>query len=296
MKNVRIFSLAIVLLFAYSCNTPVGNESEYSGHASFYAEKNIQPYIETTLVAYSGFAPKESYTPIFKREIDVVNIFLADKSNLVFMSRDLDKSEKAFFKKQKQTIRTEKIMLGAIALISPMGEDSTYTENEFMELLVTNDENSPKILFDDVQSANFNYFYDKLKKQGKKFGKHVKCLHSNTEVINYMKDHKQCIGVIGYNWISDIDDKEVLKSMENVQLVRVSKGNSSNYVIPTMYYVYEKQYPFTHFWYAHYHGGQKALEAGLLNYIIDEKGQLIAKKSGLQPYYRVSREFKFVFE
>src|SRR6218665_2314936 len=248
MKSVRIFSFIAIGIVLFSCNTPVGNKADYTGNATFYAEKNIQPYIETTLVAYSGFAPKESYTPVFKREIDVVNTFLADKSNLIFISRDLDDSERSYFKKLKYAIRTEKIILGAIALISPQGEDSTYTEDEFMKLLVSDDENSPKILFDEVQSANFNYFYDKLKKQGKKFGDRVKCLHGNPEVIKYMKENKNCIGVIGYNWISDIDDKEMMKSMENVQLLQVSKGSSKNYVIPTMYYVFEKQYPFTHYW------------------------------------------------
>jgi len=296
MKNVQIFNFFLIGILLFSCDSPVSNKVDYTGTATFYAEKNIQPYIETTLVAYKGFAPKETHVPVFKREIDVVNTFLDDKSNLIFISRDLDASEKKYFKKIKYTIRTEKIILGAIAIISPMGEDSTYTENEFMKLLVSNDENAPKILFDDVQSSNFNYFYDKLKKQGKKFGKHVKCLHSNIEVINYIKKNKNCIGVIGYNWISDIDDKEVLELMKNVQLLQVSKKNSNNYCIPTQYYVYEKQYPFTHYWYAHYHGGKKAIQAGLVNYIKNEKGQLIAKKSGLQPYYRISRELKFIFE
>ena len=296
MKNVRIFSTSLLLVFLFACDTPLTNKSEYEGTATFVAEKNIQPYIETLLVAYSGFAPKEHYTPKFEREIDVINTFLADKSNLVFMSRDLDESELAHFKKMKYTIRTEKIILGAIALVSPMGEDSTYTEDEVYKMMLSNDENSPKILFDDVQSANFNYFYDRLKKQGKKFGSRVKCLHGNQEVIDYMKTHKNCIGVIGYNWISDIDDKEVVANMENVQLLQISKKSTKNYVIPTMYYVYEKQYPFTHFWYAHYHGSKKGLEAGLLNYVINQKGQLLAKKSGLQPYYKISREFEFVFE
>jgi hypothetical protein len=84
--------------------------------------------------------------------------------------------------------------------------------------------------------------------------------------------------------------------MKNVQLLQISKKSTKNYVIPTTYYVYEKQYPFTHFWYAHYHGSKKGLEAGLLNYVINQKGQLLAKKSGLQPYYKISREFEFVFE
>lgn len=296
MKRILNFSLLISGIFFFSCGDSKNTSSKKDEPTEFFVEKNLQPYIETTLIAYSGYAPKEHFKPIFAREIDVVNAFMNDKSFLVLMSRDLDSSEKAYFKKLNFGIRTDKIILGAIALISKQGEDSTYTEAEFMKLLTTDDKNSPKIVFDDVQSSNFNYFYDRLKKEGKEFGSRVKCLHGNEEVIQYMKEHGDCIGVIGYNWISDVDSKAVQERMKGIQIIEVAKGNSKNFVLPTMYYVYEKQYPFTHFWYAHLHGDRNGMEAGLLNYIRNERGQLIAKKSGMQPYYRISREFKFIFE
>jgi len=130
----------------------------------------------------------------------------------------------------------------------------------------------------------------------KKFGPNVKCVKTNLEVIDYVKNNEHCIGVIGFNWISDYDDPEVKKRCENFSIVSVAKGSGSNFVPPFMYYVYEKQYPFIGFWYIHNKGSKSDLEAGFSNYLINEKGQLIAKKSGIQPYFKIAREFNIVQE
>lgn len=299
MKKTRICSLIFCSAVFVACE---GNDNPLAyddttmsrGKTTIYVEKNLQPYIETTIMAFQGFRPKATVNAKYEREIDVINTFIDRKTDAIVISRDFTKQERDEFLGEQVVFRTNKILVGSIALLTPKTEDSTYTETEFLRLLTSTDKNDPKILFDDVQSANFDYFLERI--APKQFGPNVKCLKGNQEVIDYMKENKHCIGVIGFNWISDIDDPKVVKRCENLNIVSVSKGNSDHFVPPFMYYVYEKEYPFIHFWYIHNKGSKSDLEAGFVNYLISEKGQLIAKKSGLQSYYKMTREFNIVVE
>lgn len=299
MKKPGICSLILSLILLISCDgsdNPLAYDDTTNsrGKATIYVEKNLQPYLETTIMSFEGFRPEAHITAKYEREIDVINTFIDRKTDAIIISRDFTKKEREEFLADQVAFRTNKILVGSIALLTPKTEDSTYTETEFLRLLTSTNEKDPKILFDDVQSANFEYFLDRI--APKQFGPNVKCLKGNQEVIDYIKNNKHCIGVIGFNWISDIDDPKVLERCKNLNIVSVSKGSTDHFVPPFTYYVYEKEYPFIHFWYIHNKGSKSDLEAGFVNYLISEKGQLIAKKSGLQSYYKMTREFNFVVE
>lgn len=296
MKQLTIFSL-LLLATSFGCgeNPLAFDENTNSrGSTTIYVEQNVEPLIETSIMAFEGIRPKAHIVPKYKRELDIINSFIDKKTKAIIISRDFSKEERKEFSQVNVSFKTNKLAIGAIALIGPDGDDSTYTEEEFLKLLTTTDKNAPKIVFDDVQSANFNYFLDRI--APKSFGPNVKCLQTNLEVINFVRQNKNCIGVIGFNWISDRDDPEVLKRLKNIRLIEIAKGNGTEFVPPYMYYVYEKQYPFTHYWYVHNKGSKSDLEAGFVNFLINEKGQLVIKKSGMQPYYRISREFNIVVE
>jgi len=296
MKQLTIFSL-LLLVATTGCNeNPLAYDENTNsrGTTTVYVEQNLEPLIETSIVAFEGNRPKAHIVPKYARELDVINSFIDKKTKAIVISRDFTKAERKEFSQVNVSFKTNKLLIGAIALIGPNGEDSTYTEEAFLKLLTTTDKNSPKIIFDDVQSANFNYFLDRI--APKSFGPNVKCLQNNLEVIEHIRENKNCIGVIGFNWISDRDDPEVLERLKGIRLIEVAKGNGTEFVPPYMYYVYEKQYPFTHYWYVHNKGSKSDLEAGFVNFLINEKGQLVVKKSGLQPYYRISREFNIVVE
>ena len=298
MKTIWTISVLSLVVILSNCgdDNPLAydNNTTTRGETTFYVEQNVEPLIETSIMAFEGFRPKANVHAIYGREVDVINSFIDKKTNAIIISRDFSKKERKEFLDARVEFRTFKYIVGANALIVPKTEDSTYTENEFLELLTTKDPSKPKIIFDAVQSANFNYFLKRI--APKSFGPNVKCVKTNLEVIDYIKTNQHCIGVIGYNWISDYDDPEVKKRCENFRIVNVAKGDGKNFVPPFMYYVFEKQYPFTDFWYIHNKGGKGDLEAGFANYLVNEKGQLIAKKSGIQPYFKIQRELRIVVE
>lgn len=297
MKRKVIFSLAsAVALLLVSCeeNPLYESNTNTRGETSIVVEQNLEPLIETSIVAFEGFRPKAHVKATYMREIDLIEKFAKGHAQLILLPKDFTPKERTEYNNAGIYFRTKKLGISAIALVSKVGEDSTYTEEEILKFMTSNDPNDPRILFDDVQSSNFNYFLERIAPQ--KFGSNVKALKSNLEVIEYVKDKENYIGVIGYNWISDYDDPEVKKRCENLQIIEVAKTGTTNYVPPYAYYIYEKEYPFTQFWYIHNRGGKSALGAGFSNYMINEKGQLIVKKSGLQPYYKITREFDFRFE
>src|SRR5205823_11249636 len=70
---------------------------------------------------------------------------------------------------------------------------------------------------------------------------------SNAEVIDYVSNNKNAIGIISVNWISDRDDPTANKFLNKVKVVALSPPDSSKYskeyFKPYQAYVALKQYP-----------------------------------------------------
>src|SRR5690606_25195086 len=116
----------------------------------------------------------------------------------------------------------------------------------------------------------------------------------NEEVINYVKENRNALGVIGVNWISDEDDPETLDFRDGIKVVSVSKTEGGEYFKPYQAYIYEeyhmdKGYPLVREAWILNKAGRTTLNGGIVNFMMGEKGQLIIQKSSLIPANMVAR-------
>ena len=138
-----------------------------------------------------------------------------------------------------------------------------------------------KIVFDKVNSANFNYL---TKLSGKStLSKNVYALNSNEQVIDYVKHNKQALGVIGVNWISDQEDFEVMNFLDSVNVMHVSKHDGQEGFQPYAGTIWTKEYPLHREMWMINKGNRSGLNTGFVLFMIGEKGQLIIQKSELVP-------------
>src|SRR5204863_2772001 len=74
-------------------------------------------------------------------------------------------------------------------------------------------------------------------------------VNNNTEVVNYVSQNKNALGVIGVNWISDSDDSTAIKFRKEVRVLRVVTEESARGKQPYQAYIANGTYPFVRYIY-----------------------------------------------
>jgi len=294
MKNSFKLVLCCLLLIA-SCNNPMKvTEAHGIGKAKIYIEESFKPLFDTSIYTFESQNPLADIIPVYKTEEEILQDFFAKKVETMCITRDLTQSELAKLKKANIEVRSEILAKDAVALIiNPENPDSTISIDQLKAILTgkTKTWSSLKtginVVFDHENSANFNYL--KNLSGVTKVPENVFAVKSNAEVINYVKNNKSAIGVIGVNWISDEDDPQTLDFLNGIKVMAVSKTATSESFKPYQSYIYDKQYPMTRdLWVVNY-ASRSGVSSGFLLFMTGEKGQLLIQKSSLIPANMVAR-------
>lgn len=294
MKNSFKLVLCCLVLMA-SCNNPMKvTEAHGIGKAKIYIEESFKPLFDTSIYTFESQNPLADIIPVYKTEEEILQDFFAKKVETMCITRDLTESELAKLKKANIEVRSEILAKDAVALIiNPENPDSTISIDQLKDILTgkTKTWSSLKtginVVFDHENSANFNYL--KNLSGVTKVPENVFAVKSNAEVINYVKNNKSAIGVIGVNWISDEDDPQTLDFLNGIRVMSVSKTATSESFKPYQSYIYDKQYPMTRdLWVVNY-ASRSGVSSGFLLFLTGEKGQLLIQKSSLIPANMVAR-------
>lgn len=294
MKNSFKLMLCCLALIA-SCNNPMKvNEAHGKGTAKIYIEESFKPLFDTSIYTFEGQNPLADIIPVYKTEEEILQDFFAKKVETMCITRDLTETEIAKLKKSNIEVRSEILAKDAVALIiNPENPDSTISIDQLKDILTgkTKTWSSLKtginVVFDHENSANFNYL--KNLSGVTKVPENIFAVKSNAEVINYVKNNKSAIGVIGVNWISDEDDPQTLDFLNGIRVMAVSKTATSESFKPYQSYIYDKQYPMTRdLWVVNY-ASRSGVSSGFLLFMTGEKGQLLIQKSSLIPANMVAR-------
>jgi hypothetical protein len=108
-------------------------------------------------------------------------------------------------------------------IINPANPDSVFTVDQMRDLLTGKyakwNQLNPKsklgavqVVFDNPLSGTLRYVKDSIIGNGMPLTTAASAVKTNAEVINYVKQNKNAIGIIAANWISDTDDAVVCKN------------------------------------------------------------------------------------
>jgi phosphate transport system substrate-binding protein len=116
--------------------------------------------------------------------------------------------------------------------------------------------------------------------------KNIYALKSNKEVIKYVSQHPEAIGITGFSWIDD-PAADYADAASKVRILSVkdehSKTAPAQYFRPSQTTLYLKQYPLQRSLYVINCTGRTGLGAGLELFVEGDKGQRIILRSGLLP-------------
>ena len=176
-------------------------------------------------------------------------------------------------------------------MVNQDNKDTLFTKEEIIGMLSGKDTlwksdgkkiSGIHVVFDNVHSANSRYMTQLLPK-GTALGKNCFAVHSNPEVINYVTTHKNAIGIVSVNWISDKKDSLCRRFLNQVKVVGVKDDGAETYFKPYQAYIKTKEYAFCRDVYMINRQTRAGLGMGFVSFVAGNIGQRIILKMGIVP-------------
>ena len=287
---MKLYLFILSVLLIQSCGNSSSSTSEKSKYeyAKIVIDDSFQKLLKTSIDTYESQYPKAKFNPKYDSEDKAIELLVNDKKvKSIVISRELSKKEIYILKTKNIEVRSNKIATDGIAIIvHPSNTDSVFTVNELKEILLGRKStwkngNKIQVVFDKPYSANFNYL-KKLCNNGP-IENNVTALKSNEEVIKFIKENPNSLGVIGVNWISDQHDFDTKYFLNGIRVASISKDKNSNAFQPYAGVLYTKEYPLTRdIWMINY-APRSSVNSSFINFMLREPGQLIVQQSSLVP-------------
>lgn len=292
-KSVSFYCLGLMLCALNSCEThenPLAYQTDAHGRgqATIFVEDSYRPLFETSIYTFESQFPKASIKAMYLSEGQIIDGFFANKVKTVCISRDFTKKEKAFLKSRNVEVKSDLLAYDAVALIvHPSNKDTVVSVEQLKSWLSKDGAKWPnsgkpvKMVFDRVNSANFNFLVNLSEK--KQLSSSVYALKSNEEVINYVKSNPNAMGFIGVNWISDQEDIEVMNFLDDIKVLHVSNKTGEQGFQPYAGTIWTREYPLHREMWLINKGRRAGLNTGFVIFMLGDKGQLLVQKSELVP-------------
>lgn len=296
---MRNLSLILILFFVLACNrTKKPNsavaETRTAGTTTLLVDETFAGILDGQIQVFKSDYPDANVKTILGNENQILPDFLNGKVKIAVLSRMLKPEEEKYYKQKQFPIFTDRFAIDAIALITNASNiDTNITTTEVFDIMKGVSKSNKKLIFDNAYSSTLRYLTDSAKiKALPKTG--VYTLNSNENVIKYVADHKDYIGVIGLNWLLQ-KNNNLLPYLAKIKVMGVKnsegKKGSDAYYKPSQSNLIAGVYPFLRNVYVVNCEGKDGLGTGFANWLSGPRGQLIVLKSGLGPHQLISRDF-----
>ncbi|WP_210462991.1 MULTISPECIES: PstS family phosphate ABC transporter substrate-binding protein [Rufibacter] len=303
MKKINLLTFlftAGVALATFSCGQS-GNkntDTPTSGSIKISADESYAPIIDSQIQTFQGLYKYAKVQAVYKPEAQVVHDLLTDTIRFAIMARQLNDREKAEFEKLKLTPRMNKIAVDGIALIiNKENTDTTLTLQQVRSIFTGKTTSwrqlDPKaqdgkitIVFDNSNSSTARFILDSINLK-QPLPPNTYASTSNANLVDYVAQNRNAIGVIGVNWISDRRDSTAISFLKKVNVVGISRNENptseDDFIQPYQGYLAQGTYPLRREVFIVSKEARAGLGTGFASFISGDRGQRIILKSGLVP-------------
>jgi phosphate transport system substrate-binding protein len=295
MKNsglrLIVFSMAVLMAFG-ACKqkpkkTATEDEESYSkGSAKFVVDDSFAPIVGEEEFVFKSLYPEAKPEMLYRSENQALNMFLNDSVRVAILSRELKPEEAKIMVSRTLPPETIPFAIDAIALIvHKSSRDTLITVAEIKKMLNGQTKTDRNIVFDNPNSSLVRYLKE-FSGNNELKQKNVYALKSNKEVIKYVSEHPNAIGITGFSWLND-PDADYATAVSQVKTIAVkdeqSKKYSNEYFKPSQSTLALKQYPLSRTLYIINCTGKGGIGTGFAWFLASERGQRIILRSGLLP-------------
>lgn len=259
--NNFIIGLALSIGLFPACGGNKPSDDAYKQQARYFAaDESLSPVLDEELDIFNMKNKRDSLYAIYTNEQDAIEKLLNREVLLVFTTRTLTPSEEETIKANQYKVLTYPLAYDALALIvNKANPDSMITVDNFRKIMageVTSwKELNPesklkniKVVFDNPKSATLKFVVDSIM-EGKKVKTdgNVQAAMTSAEVVEYVENHENAIGVVGSIWLNDQRDTTNLIYNRTIKVMRVSRASEAtraNSYTPDQYNIAYAYYPF----------------------------------------------------
>ncbi len=289
-----------VFVLVFSCKmTPkkFTDETPTRGTIKIAVDESYQLLADAELYTFLSIYKDAKVTPIYLPGDSVLKLFLEDSVKVIITSSKLTENEIAYLRGKAIIPRTTKIAYDALALVvNKSNTDSSIRYNTIKDIFTGKTSNwkqiNPKsklgdikVVFDNVGSGNVKTIMNKFEMTGTLPG-YCYSVTKNSEVVNFVENNPEAIGIISVNWISDPRDSISHSFLTKVKVVSVTSeydSEGSDFYTPHPAYIANQMYPFIREVYTINRETFSGLGTGLTSFIAGDSGQRIILKMGMLP-------------
>ncbi len=291
MRLCSILALAVLFccgLLLPSCDGGGSAQNRTNGRdtARIAVDENYRPIIREELEIWHDQVRAHWALPFYVPEADALGLLLDDSVGMVVLSRELTEDEKSHFVKKGFTPRSTWLAYDGIALIVHPENPLDSLDTDLLREIATgrqktwpNGKGEVVLVFDNYKSSTVRFMVDSIC-PGEKLGGNVFASQTNPDVISYVSKNKNALGVIGVNWVSNLDNPTVKQFREEIKILKVSLPGKRA-CQPYQYYLRRREYPLSRNMYAINCRSMRGAESNLISFLYSERGQLIIHRAGL---------------
>lgn len=301
-KLTLFYSFLIVLcslLFALSCSRNPANygESPTTGNIKISVDETFRTIIDDEINVFEKIYVYAKIRPSYKPEIQAFNDLLKDSVRLIVVSRKLTSDEMKYFHSKNIFPKETKIAVDGVALIvNKENTDTLITVKALNQILLgeitrwkqldpKSNLNDIKVVFDNTNSSTVRYIIDSVTHTNK-LSPGISALKYNSDVVEYVSQNPNSIGIIGVSWVSNRADSTALSFLKKVKVIYVSKEDVAtvdNSYQPYQAYIAQKQYPLRRDIYVIECDPKNGLAGGFAAFLASDRGQRIIQRAGILP-------------
>lgn len=291
MKKLVLLPLIFGLLaFLWSCNNRQPKESQtiVSGQLQVLVDETLLPIMEEQVAVFEHLYKQTDVALSVGQENQIISRLLNNDVEVVVLTRPLSEDEMKFFEARQFRPRVHKFATDAIALIvNKNSPDSVVNVDDIIRVMQGKQPagHVNRLVFDNPNSSTVRFLkelagVDSLPDAG------VYAMKSNSDVLKYVYETPQTMGVLGISWIVR-PDSTLQTYVDGIKVLGVrnqaGKPGSEGFYKPSQSSLAEGRYPLSRSVYIVNAEPRKSLGMGFAAFLTGVSGQRIVLKSGLMP-------------
>ncbi len=293
MRKYVLILIIAMAIFQIGCNRNKMNapedDSPAKGTLHISVDESFKPVMEEQIRMYESSFPEAKIIAAYKPEAECFRDFFTDSlTKMIFVTRGLlEKEDKYLHDSLNYYPAYASVASDAVAIIvNKNSNDTLFTLERLQQQLLGKAHRNQTLVFDGLNATSTVRFITDSVLKGKNFDTSVvKAAPNSNDVINYVSNNENAIGLIGINWIGNPEDPEQVEKLKKVKIAYVQCDLCADkpFVKPMQENILNHRYPLVRGLYYILKENYMGLGTGFASFLKFERGQLIFKRAHLGP-------------
>ena len=292
--NTRVAAICTLLIVLVAgCRSggpdPYTDDTPTAGKILVLADEDCRPVIAKELEVFSAFYRKAEVTVRYLSEADLLKAMLNDSVRCVITSVEPGGDQAVYYHRRKISTPIIPIYKGGIAVIVDQGSPLERLDLGQLTSILSRSSGDGKggvmaldslqPLFAGTGSGVARLLSDSLNIHDIR----GQALADVPAVVAQVSRTPRALGLIPFEWISDLDNPEMRALREQIRIVPIARLPEDRAVLPSQSTLADGSYPLQRTVNMILTEGKSGLGTGFVSFVSNHKGQRIILKLGVAP-------------